>query len=65
MMSEAQAVEEMERMTEGYHVVWLIATEAEMWDERGLVKGWLDAHMRLVDEAEGEYLWVDVYRYEK
>ncbi len=65
MMGEAQAAEEMVRMTEGYDVVWLIATEAEMWDARGLVKGWLDAHMRLTDDTEGEYLWVDVYRYEK
>jgi mannosyltransferase len=65
VMSEAQAAEEMERMTEGYRVVWLVATEAEMWDERGLVKGWLDAHMRLTNETEGTYLWVDVYRYER
>ncbi|MBN1811720.1 MAG: glycosyltransferase family 39 protein [Anaerolineae bacterium] len=65
MMSEAQAAEEMERMTEGYRVVWLIATEAEMWDGRGLVKSWLDANLRLTDNTEGEYLWVDVYRYEK
>lgn len=65
MISEAQAAEEMERMTKGYDIVWLIATEVEMWDERGLVKSWLDANLRLVDETEGEYLWVDVYRYEK
>jgi hypothetical protein len=65
MISETQAAGEMERMTEGYDVVWLIATEAEMWDERGLVKGWLDANLRLTDDTEGEYLWVDVYRYEK
>ena len=62
MMSEEEAREKMERMTEGYDVVWLVASETEMWDERGLVKGWLDANMRLTDEV-GEYLWVDVYRY--
>jgi mannosyltransferase len=65
VMSAAQAAEEMARMTEGYRVVWLFATEAEMWDQRGLVKGWLDAHMHLTEKAAGEYLWVDVYRYEK
>jgi mannosyltransferase len=65
VMSEAQAAEEMGRMTEGYRVVWLVATEVEMWDERGLVKSWLDAHMRLTEKAEGEYLWVNVYRYER
>jgi mannosyltransferase len=63
MIGEEQAAEEMARMTAGYDVVWLIATEAEMWDERGLVKSWLDANLRLTDETEGEYLWVDVYRY--
>jgi hypothetical protein len=65
LMSEAQAADAMARMMEGYRVVWLIATETEMWDQRGLVKGWLDANLRLTDETEGEYLWVDVYRYEK
>jgi hypothetical protein len=28
-----------------------------MWDERGLVKGWLDDNLRLTDEPRGEYLW--------
>ena len=65
MISEAQAAEMMEGMTEGYDVVWLVASEMEMWDERGLVKGWLDANLQLTDETEGEYLWVDVYRYER
>jgi hypothetical protein len=65
MIGEGQAAEEMARMTAGYDVVWLIATEVDMWDERGLVKSWLDANLRLTDETEGEYLWVDVYRYEK
>jgi mannosyltransferase len=65
VMSAAQAAEEMARMTADYRVVWLIATETEMWDERGLVKAWLDANMRLTDSTEGAYLWVDVYRYEK
>jgi hypothetical protein len=65
MMNEAAAAEAMEGMMEDYDVVWLVASESEMWDERGLVKGWLDANMRLTDKVEGEYLWVDVYRYER
>ncbi|MFN2270898.1 MAG: glycosyltransferase family 39 protein [Anaerolineae bacterium] len=68
MMSEEEAAEKMERMTEGYDVVWLVASETEMWDERGLVKGWLDANLRLTAETgdeENQYLWVDVYRYER
>ncbi|MBN1978906.1 MAG: glycosyltransferase family 39 protein [Anaerolineae bacterium] len=65
MIGEAQAAEMMAEMTEVYDVVWLVASEMEMWDERGLVKGWLDANLRLTDDTEGEYLWVDVYRYER
>jgi len=57
MMSEEEAAEKMERMTEAYDVVWLVASETEMWDERGLVKGWLDDNLRLTDEPRGEYLW--------
>ncbi len=63
LMSEEQAAEAMERMTEGYDVVWLVASEMEMWDERGLVQAWLEANMRRADEQH--YLWVDVYRYKK
>jgi hypothetical protein len=65
MMSEQEAAEAMEKMVGEYDVVWLVASESEMWDERGLVKGWLDANMRLTDKVEGEYLWVGVYRYER
>jgi hypothetical protein len=43
-------------------VVWLVATEVPLWDERGLVQGWLDQHATLVDAAE--FLRVGVYRYE-
>jgi 4-amino-4-deoxy-L-arabinose transferase-like glycosyltransferase len=63
MVSEGQAAEAMERMAGGYDVVWLVASEMEMWDERGLVHAWLEANMRRIDEQH--YLWVDVYRYEK
>ncbi|NLE46133.1 MAG: hypothetical protein GX620_15545 [Chloroflexi bacterium] len=45
----------------GHDVVWLIATEAAMWDDRGLVQGWLDAYMHREDEAH--FTRVDVYRY--
>jgi hypothetical protein len=63
MMSEDGAALSMETLTAGYDVVWLFATETWMWDERGLVKAWLDTNMHMVDEAH--YKWVDVYRYER
>jgi mannosyltransferase len=65
LISEAQAAEKMERMTEGYNVVWLVASEMDMWDERGLVKSWLDTNMRLTDEFTDELGWVSVYRYDR
>jgi hypothetical protein len=53
----------MQDLMAEHDVVWLFATEAWMWDERGLVKAWLDTNMHLVDEAR--FRWVDVYRYER
>jgi hypothetical protein len=63
LMSEQAAHEAMRHSTEGYTVVWLVASEMSMWDERELVRGWLDRNMQLTDDAE--YLWVSVYRYER
>jgi hypothetical protein len=63
MMSEASADLAMQDLTAGHDVIWLFATETSMWDERGLVKAWLDSNMRLVDQAH--FKWVDVYRYER
>jgi 4-amino-4-deoxy-L-arabinose transferase-like glycosyltransferase len=63
MMSEDNAALAMETLTAEQDVVWLFATETWMWDERGLVKAWLDSHMQLADEAH--FKWVDVYRYER
>jgi mannosyltransferase len=63
MMSEANAALAMETLTAEQDEIWLFATETWMWDERGLVKGWLDSNMQLRDEAH--FKWVDVYRYER
>jgi len=51
----------MIQVTAGYSEVWLIATEMELWDERGLVKGWLEANGYLVESVH--FTRVDVYRY--
>jgi hypothetical protein len=61
-MSEAQAAQQMRAITGGHDVIWLIATEVEMWDERYLVQEWLDEHAHRV--AEAHFKRVDVYRYE-
>lgn len=60
-MGEQDVAWQMERVTAGYRTVWLVASEMEMWDARGLVKAWLDANAQLVEAAEFRY--VSVYRY--
>jgi mannosyltransferase len=61
LLSDQQAAHHMRDVTAGYDAIWLVATEAGMWDERGLVQAWLEANAQRVDE--GHFLWVDVYRY--
>jgi hypothetical protein len=43
-------------------VVWFVESEADMWDQGGLVKAWLQEHAALTDS--GEFVSVGVYRYE-
>jgi hypothetical protein len=61
LLSDQQAAHHMRDMAAGYDAIWLVATEAGMWDQRGLVQAWLEANARRVDEEH--FLWVDVYRY--
>ncbi|MBN1922667.1 MAG: glycosyltransferase family 39 protein [Anaerolineae bacterium] len=35
--------EQLELVTQGYRQVWLVYSEAPLWDERELVRSWLDA----------------------
>lgn len=61
LMDEAGVAWRMEEMTEGYHVIWLVASEVQMWDERGLVQAWLERNAEQVDAAG--FTHVAVYRY--
>jgi mannosyltransferase len=61
LSSDQQAAHRMRDMAAGYDAIWLVATEAGMWDQRGLVQAWLEANAQRVDEEH--FLWVDVYRY--
>lgn len=63
LMGEREAARRMREMTAGHDAVWLVATEVESWDERGLVQAWLDSNMRRTDEAH--FARVDVYRYSR
>ncbi len=61
-MLQAELSSRMAELTKGHRIVWLIATEVPMWDERNLVQEWLEEHARLTDEAK--FVRVEVYRYE-
>lgn len=60
-MAPGEAAQQMAGLTFASPVVWLVATETSLWDERGLVKGWLDEHATLAGQAE--FTRVTVYRY--
>jgi len=60
-VTEQETARYMREITAGYEAVWLVVTEMEMWDERGLVQAWLDENARRTDEAH--FTRVDVYHY--
>lgn len=51
----------MEEITEGHRAVWLIVSEAELWDSRGMAQAWLESHGTLL-ERRG-FARVDAYLY--
>ncbi|HFD39470.1 MAG TPA: hypothetical protein ENJ31_06440 [Anaerolineae bacterium] len=61
-MTAEEVDRRMAALTADGRVVWLIATETALWDERDLVHAWLEAHARLTEQAD--FVRVTVYRYE-
>jgi hypothetical protein len=61
-MDADQVNQSMAAITAGSRIVWLVATEVPLWDERGLVQAWLDEHGTATDVAE--FVRVAVTRYE-
>ncbi len=43
-MSEPMLEERMEQIVGGHRRVWLVSSEAESWDSRGMVGAWLETH---------------------
>jgi hypothetical protein len=60
-MTEAEAADRMARGTAGARAVWLIASEAPMWDQRGLTERWLAEHGVPTDQADFERIAVTRY----
>jgi hypothetical protein len=61
-MSENELDSHMRANTRGHANVWLVLSEAGMWDPRGRVKGWMDAHAAASPE-ERVFAHVSVWRY--
>ncbi|MDH7484784.1 MAG: glycosyltransferase family 39 protein [Anaerolineae bacterium] len=59
--SPEEVAAEMARLTAGRSAVWLVSSEAELWDGRGLVVAWLEAHATPTDAAD--FVRVRVARY--
>jgi mannosyltransferase len=62
MTTEGAVAIQMDQITQGYHRVWLVASEVEMWDERNLVHRWLETSGNLEEQAH--FTRVDVYAYD-
>ena len=60
-MGQDAAHSAMERLTAETDTAWLIATEVDMWDERGLVQAWLEQNGSLADQAH--FVGVSVYQF--
>jgi hypothetical protein len=58
---EASVAGWMERGVLGAPGVWLIESEAPLWDERGMTAQWLDTHGQITDQAA--FARVGVIRY--
>ena len=61
-MDPRAAASSLERLTAGSEFVWLIASEVDLWDQRGLVQAWLEQNCHLAEAAH--FVRVSVYRYE-
>jgi hypothetical protein len=60
-MTTEQVDQRMRELVDGSRVVWLVATEVPLWDDRGMVQAWLDRNGVLVGEAN--FVRVSVQRY--
>jgi mannosyltransferase len=61
-MPPEEVARRMAGLTAGSHVVWWVASEVPLWDDRGLVQAWLDGHAART--AEAHFVRVSVVRYE-
>ena len=51
-MSQAELANELWRGIGPAQRIWLVETEAEMWDEQGLVRAWFDQTLPFVQKMD-------------
>ncbi len=60
-MASEDVARAMEEATAGHDMVWLVVSEEELWDSRGLVREWFQSHGDLLKRSR--FARVDVYLY--
>ena len=60
-MEAEEVAQVMEVATAGRDEVWLVISEGEMWDSRGLVRSWFEEHAVLL--SHGSFARVEMYLY--
>lgn len=60
-MTAGEVARAMREATAGYKEVWLVVSEAELWDSRDLVQRWFEGNGTLL--AQSSFARVDVYLY--
>ncbi|MBN1954779.1 MAG: glycosyltransferase family 39 protein [Anaerolineae bacterium] len=61
-LSDADATAQIAGDLQGCPAVWLVLSEAPLWDERGLVQGWLEGHGERLEEAHFAHVSLYYYR---
>lgn len=59
--TEATVNREMTALTANISDLWLVLSEEELWDQRRLMRAWLNKNGQVVDEAH--FMRVDIYHY--
>ena len=60
-LTAEQVAQEMEQALDGAPATWIVLSEESLWDEAGLVRGWLEENG--VRSEEEEFNRVRVVRY--
>lgn len=60
--ARAQVDAQMREMVGARQELWLLSSEVEMWDERHLMREWLNEHGEIVDKAEFHGVQAHHYR---